>query len=109
MPASVGSPELDAIADRIAAEYAAEKTAVVRFEAKIAVGLSLAAVVGGFLMPSNYWGPLIGSAGLVIGLIVAIWIYDSLRREGRWFRQEELAREGLRRWQRTPAEREISN
>ncbi|MET3988745.1 hypothetical protein ABID65_000371 [Bradyrhizobium sp. S3.9.2] len=128
MTISVGSPELDAIADRVAAEYAAEKAAAARFEAeiaeakrgqveivknrgaaKIALGICLAAVAGGFLAPSNYWGSMIGSAALVIGAIIAIWIYDSLGREGRWLRQEELAREGLRRWQQTLAAREISN
>jgi hypothetical protein len=116
MPITVGSPELDAIADQVAAEYAAEKAAPALFQAEIAeakrwqadivknrkkaqasVGVCLASAVGGGLAWSTHWGPMIASTGLVIGAIFLLWIYDSYGREKNWRRREELANEGLSR------------
>lgn len=116
MPITVGSAELDAIADRVAAEYSAEKAAPALFQAEIAeakrwqadiaknrkkakasVGVCLVSILGGGLTWSTYWGPIIASTALVIGAIILIWIYDSYGREENWRSREELANEGLSR------------
>jgi hypothetical protein len=115
MPITVGSQELDAIGDHVAAQYYGEMRAKAKYQseinevsfklrqlrehrtnAKIILGLSTAIALIGVLTPLPL-GPWLVVLGLMAAGLAGVWIYDSFKRESRFLAQQKFAVEGLRR------------